>query len=128
MGEIKGRALPAVYNFVHISEVNSSATTLFSVCLDPMMQTERPPLHRAQPTALVDSSPSSSQHRSSPVVTFTSAPPRLSNTNDAAADARAALAALASGEVVQAGNDAWSFERRRDSAEALQMCQENVNW
>ncbi len=102
-----------------------------------MMQAERPPLpplHRAQPTSVSDQgspahvSSAGAPPRSSPAGTFTAPPPRLSNTADAAADARAALAALASGEAIQATNDTWCFERRRDSAEALQMCQENVNW
>ena len=94
------------------------------------MQAERPPLHRASQTGSESSLPAqlNVQAKGSPRVTFSSPPPRLSNTNDAAADARAALAALATGEAVQSTNDVWNFERRRDSAEALQMCQENVNW
>ena len=61
-------------------------------------------------------------------------PPRMSadallmTGSDAAADARAALAAIAAGEPTPISNDAWSFERRRESADALLMCQENVNW
>jgi hypothetical protein len=48
----------------------------------------------------------------------------------AAADAAAALAAVAAGAPVQMTNDQWlaSFENRRGSAEALKMTQENCNW
>ncbi len=98
-----------------------------------MMHAERPPLHKSSASLSDQGSPAhvslaGAPARSSPSVTFTAPPPRLSNTTDAAADARAALAAIASGEAIQTTNDAWGFERRRDSAEALQMCQENVNW
>eukprot|EP00960_Hanusia_phi_P009807 285855-Hanusia_phi.AAC.1 len=50
--------------------------------------------------------------------------------SSAAADAAAAVQAVAAGKPVQAVNDAWvpTFEMRRDSAEALRMVQESCNW
>jgi hypothetical protein len=50
--------------------------------------------------------------------------------NSAAADAAAALAAIAAGAPVPAKSDHWvpSYENRRSSAEALMMTQENCNW
>eukprot|EP00961_Rhodomonas_salina_P057653 774894-Rhodomonas_salina.1 len=51
-------------------------------------------------------------------------------TSGAAADAAAALKAIAEGKPVQIVNDQWTAtaDMRRESAEALRMVQENCNY